>query len=102
VQLGLEAEQVMVPVDHVLLAEAQALPAIVVRHPAGVTHFVIAWSCHGGFVQVMDPAIGAGQRAKRLLDNSAVHTSHPADAWQWAGRTNSRPGGCHDWELPDW
>ena len=26
-QLGLEAEQVMLPVDHVLLPEAQALPA---------------------------------------------------------------------------
>ena len=28
VQLGLEAEQVMLPVDHVLLPEAQALPAV--------------------------------------------------------------------------
>ena len=35
VQLGLEAEQVMVPVDHLLLPEAQALPAlVVVRLPA--------------------------------------------------------------------
>src|SRR5919204_4333868 len=34
VQLGLEAEQVMLPVDHVLLPEAQALPALVViRQP---------------------------------------------------------------------
>ena len=30
VQLGLEAEQVMLPVDHLLLPEARALPAIVV------------------------------------------------------------------------
>src|ERR671932_1709584 len=30
VQLGLEAEQVMVPVDHLLLPEPAALPAIVV------------------------------------------------------------------------
>src|ERR687887_1371172 len=38
VQLGLEAEQVMLPVDHVLLPEAQVLPAIVVvRLPSGVT-----------------------------------------------------------------
>ena len=43
VQLGLEAEQVMLPVDHVLLPEAQALPAIaIVRLPSGVTHFVVA------------------------------------------------------------
>src|ERR1051325_10721650 len=44
VQLGLEAEQIMVPVDHVLLSEANALPAlIVVRLPNGFTHFVVAW-----------------------------------------------------------
>ena len=29
-QLGLEAEQIMMPVDHLLLDEAQALPAVVV------------------------------------------------------------------------
>ena len=41
---GLEAEQVMVPVDHLLLPEAAALPAIVVvRRPNGLTHFVVAW-----------------------------------------------------------
>ena len=58
-QLGLEAEQIMLPVDHVLLPEAQALPAlVVVRHPNGVTHFVVAWRRHGPVVQVMDPATG--------------------------------------------
>src|SRR5262245_6182880 len=37
VQLGLDAEQVMVPVDHLLCAEAQSLPAIVVvQLPNGV------------------------------------------------------------------
>src|ERR1041384_3449131 len=42
VQLGLEAEQVMLPVDHLLLPEAQALPAIlVVRQVNDLTHFVI-------------------------------------------------------------
>jgi hypothetical protein len=49
----------MLPVDHVLLPEAQALPAlVVVRHPNGVTHFVVAWRRHGPVVQVMDPATG--------------------------------------------
>src|SRR5688572_3954537 len=37
-QLGLEAEQVMMPVDHVLLADDGALPALVVtRHPTGLS-----------------------------------------------------------------
>jgi hypothetical protein len=43
VQLGLEAEQVIVPVDHLLRPEAAALPAlIVVRLVSGFTHFVVA------------------------------------------------------------
>src|ERR1700693_304070 len=38
-QLGVEAEQIMLPVDHVLLDEARALPAIaVVVLPNGITH----------------------------------------------------------------
>src|SRR5947209_1936883 len=56
-QLGLAAEQIMVPPDHVLLHSTHALPAIVVvRHTSGVTHFVIAWRRHGPFIQMMDPA----------------------------------------------
>jgi ATP-binding cassette subfamily B protein len=85
VQLGLEAEQVMVPVDHLLLPEARALPAIVVvRHSNNLTHFVIIWSRHGRFVQVMDPAIGRRWlTARRLLDELYVHvTPVPAAAWR--------------------
>ncbi len=57
--LGLEIEQVMMPVDHLLLPEADALPAIVVvRLPSGLMHFVVVWRVAGRFVQVMDPARG--------------------------------------------
>jgi ABC-type bacteriocin/lantibiotic exporter with double-glycine peptidase domain len=57
--LGLDAEQVMMPVDHLLLAESDALPAIVVvRLPSALTHFVVVWRVHGDWVQVMDPARG--------------------------------------------
>jgi ABC-type bacteriocin/lantibiotic exporter with double-glycine peptidase domain len=57
--LGLDAEQTLIPVDHVLLAEAATLPAIVVlRLPNGFTHFVVAWRKVGRFVEVMDPATG--------------------------------------------
>jgi ATP-binding cassette subfamily B protein len=59
VQLGLEAEQVMLPLEHVLSPEAQALPAIaVVRNAQGLTHFIVIWSCRAGLVQAMDPAGG--------------------------------------------
>jgi ATP-binding cassette subfamily B protein len=81
-QLGLEAEQVMVPVNHVLLPEARALPAIVVvRQPNGFTHFVLAWRRHGPLVQVMDP--GVGRRwlmGKQLLDDIYVHTQRVSAA----------------------
>jgi ABC-type bacteriocin/lantibiotic exporter with double-glycine peptidase domain len=60
-ELGLEAEQDMVPPDHLLLPEARSLPAlVVVRLPHGLTHFVVAWRTHGPLIQVMDP--GSGRR----------------------------------------
>jgi len=58
-QLGLEAEQIMLPVDHLALAAANALPAIVVvTLPNGVTHFVVVWRRYGNLLQIMDPAVG--------------------------------------------
>jgi ABC-type bacteriocin/lantibiotic exporter with double-glycine peptidase domain len=84
VQLGLDAEQIMVPADHVLLTESQALPAILVVQLAnGVTHFVVAWQRHGPLVQLMDP--GTGRRwisAKRFFDEIYVHTQ-PVAAADW-------------------
>ena len=57
--LGLNAEQVMLPPDHVMTAQAQALPALmVVRQAEGSTHFVVVWRRHGRWLQVMDPAVG--------------------------------------------
>ncbi|HEC83628.1 MAG: ABC transporter permease [Candidatus Parabeggiatoa sp. nov. 1] len=89
VQLGLDAVQVMVPADHLLLPESQSLPAIVVvRLPDGMTHFVVAWRRHKYFVQVMDP--GTGRRwmtHQRFLSDLYQHNQQvPADAWRdWAG-----------------
>ena len=58
-QLGVDAEQVMIPVDHIFLSEAAVLPAmVVVRQADGATHFVVIWRRHGSWLQVMDPAIG--------------------------------------------
>ena len=59
VQLGLNAEQIMLPMDHLILPEAEALPALVVTcGPGGMTHFVILWRRHGNFVQILDPGVG--------------------------------------------
>ncbi|HSS39615.1 MAG TPA: cysteine peptidase family C39 domain-containing protein, partial [Polyangia bacterium] len=86
--LGLDAEQIMLPVDHLLLPEAEALPAIVVvRLPSGLTHFVVVWRAHGPFVQVMDPARGRRwvRRASFLRDVYRHRQIIPADAFaEWA------------------
>ena len=87
-QLGLQAEQVMLPVDHVLLPVAGALPALaIVQLPHGDTHFVVLWRRHGDWVQVMDPATGRRwSRASQVMDDLYVHSLPvPADAWlAWA------------------
>jgi ABC-type bacteriocin/lantibiotic exporter with double-glycine peptidase domain len=88
-QLGLDAEQVMLPIDHVFLPEARALPAIIVTLSAGGRpHFVVLWKRIGPFVQVMDPAAGRRwTRVETLISRLYQHTtSAPADAWrEWAG-----------------
>jgi len=85
VQLGLDAEQIMVPADHVLAPESDVLPAIVVvRLSAGTTHFVVAWRRHGPLVQVMDP--GLGRRwltCKRFVEELYIHEQAvPAADWR--------------------
>jgi len=88
-QLGLEAQQILVPLDHVMLTEAATLPAIaVVRAANGTAHFIVAWRRHGSFVQVMDPARGRLWLTRQaFLDQMVVHAMNvPAAAWrEWAG-----------------
>ncbi|MDB4981494.1 MAG: uncharacterized protein JWM82_2246, partial [Myxococcales bacterium] len=87
-QVGLDAEQVMMPVDHLLLAGSDALPAIVVvRMPSGLVHFVVVWRAHGPWVQVMDPARGRRWvRREAFLRDVYVHAMNvPAEAFRdWA------------------
>ena len=89
VALGLDAEQQMIPVDHLLLPEAATLPAVVVvRLADGNTHFSVLWRRHGSFVQVMDPAIGRRWlRAEAFLNELYIHTTTiPAADWRaWVG-----------------
>jgi ABC-type bacteriocin/lantibiotic exporter with double-glycine peptidase domain len=87
-QLGLDAEQVLIPADHAVLHQAGTWPAIVVtRLPEGASHFVLAWRRVGPWVQVMDPA--AGRRWMRLRAWQARMLSHEVqvdvDTWRaWA------------------
>src|SRR6185503_10087083 len=89
IQLGLDAEQIMLPMDHVFLPEARALPAIVVTLSAGGRqHFIVLWKRFGPFVQVMDPLAGRRwTRIETLAGSLYQHTtSAPAAACrEWAG-----------------
>ncbi|WP_036375538.1 cysteine peptidase family C39 domain-containing protein [Micromonospora sp. ATCC 39149] len=86
--LGLDVQQVMMPVEHLLSEQAEALPAIVVtRLPGGLTHFVVVWRRHGRLLQVMDPALGRRWvSATRFLADVYVHElTIPAAAFdRWA------------------
>lgn len=88
-QLGVQAEQMLLPVDHLLLAQAQALPAVVVvRHGDGATHFVVVWARYGRWLQVMDPSIGRRWlRWQKFAEEIFRHRqSVPEQEWRaWAG-----------------
>ena len=79
---GLDAEQVMLPIDHLLQEEARALPAVAVTAlPNGNTHFLVLWRRLGPFVQVMDPGHGRRWvRAARLADDLYLHRHRVAAA----------------------
>ncbi len=93
-QLGLDAEQIMLPPDHILVPEARALPAIlVVANAIGITHFIVVWRRHGSWLQVMDPAAGRHWvRRSSLLERVYRHALKvPAAAWrEWAGTAEFR------------
>ena len=88
VQLGLDARQVMLPLDHLILREANALPALlVVKLPNGLPHFVVVWNTIGPFLQIMDP--GKGRRWTtwtQFVPEIFIHTyAVPASRWnRWA------------------
>lgn len=88
-QLGLEAEQISLPVEHLIAPESGSLPAlVVVTLASGLTHFVVLWRVHGSWVQLMDP--GRGRRWIRrdeLLRDLYVHEQRvPAAAVrEWLG-----------------
>ena len=89
-QLGLEAEQIMLPADHLLLLESKALPAIVVvKLASGLTHFVVLWRRCGPLLQVMDPATGRRWvHASEFLRDVYAHTI-PVAAADWRAFASS-------------
>jgi ABC-type bacteriocin/lantibiotic exporter with double-glycine peptidase domain len=86
--LGLVAEQAVVPIDHVTLDSAGTLPAIVVVNRGAALHFVVAWRRHGRWLQVMDPAVGRRWVTLRQFQQEIhLHATavKVADWREWAG-----------------
>jgi len=94
-QLGLQAEQVMLPADHVLLDPAKLPAIVVVRLPGGFTHFVVLWRKHGNRIQLMDPVTGRRWVSKaHFVSELYKHTlSVPAADWrEFAGSPDFQVG----------
>ncbi len=94
VACGLDAEQVMLPLDHLFHPESRALPSIaVVTLPNGNTHFVVLWRRVGNWVQVMDPGRGRMWRHRATLERELYFHTHtvPAEAFRdWFGEDESQ------------
>jgi len=84
-ELGLDAEQALLPFDHLLRPELAVLPALaVVVAASGVTHFVVLWKRIGNLIQVMDPASGRRfLRPEQLFERlHLARVDVPANAWR--------------------
>jgi ATP-binding cassette subfamily B protein len=83
-QMGLAAEQMMVPEDHLILPGAASIPAIVVvTLPSGMTHFVLLWRLHGAWMQIMDPAVGRRWVRRRQFLRDVYRHEHLIAAEDW-------------------
>jgi ATP-binding cassette subfamily B protein len=88
-QFGLEAQQVMLPVDHVFLPGQHRGPTIAIAKTSdGLRHFLVFWRAWGETVEIMDPALGQRSWVARpeLLRRLYVHQMPiPAKSWnEWA------------------
>jgi ATP-binding cassette subfamily B protein len=81
--LGLIAEQALVPVDHVTLDSARTLPAIVVVNRGAALHFVVVWRRHGRWLQIMDPAVGRRWVGLRQFQQEIHVHYHKIDIPDW-------------------
>ena len=63
---GIEAEQSLIPMEHLFVDDSPYLPCILVVHGGGGAHFVLLWSI-GRKVIMMDPAQGVLRMSKEDL-----------------------------------
>lgn len=83
-ELGLDAEQVVVPVDHLDIDDALLPAVVVVTLPNGFAHFVVVWRKVGPFFQIMDPAEGRIWVRRRDFLASVYRHRQRVSAADWA------------------
>ncbi|EYF04574.1 ATP-binding cassette domain-containing protein [Chondromyces apiculatus] len=83
--LGLDAEQMVVPRDHLLLAPSGILPCIVVVKSRLGPHFVVVWNRVGPWVQTMDPSYGRRWQRVSAFLSTLMPFAMPVDAAAWRG-----------------
>ncbi len=83
-QLGLDAEQVMLPPNDLWIPEAKALPAlVVVQQASGLLHFVIVWRRVGRWLQLMDPGVGRRWVNQDQFTRELHLHSLPVETTEW-------------------
>lgn len=93
VERGLDAEQVLVPIDHLPMPEAGCLPCILVgMQPGGAAHFVALWRIHGGRAQLMDPAAGRRWPTLAALERETYRHGAIVGAAAWHAWALSEAG----------
>jgi ABC-type bacteriocin/lantibiotic exporter with double-glycine peptidase domain len=83
--LGLIAEQCIIPIDHATMDESALLPAIAVvaKTTDAATHFVVVWRRHGRWLQIMDPAVGRRWVQLKRFNDELYRHSQSVDAEDW-------------------
>lgn len=93
-ELGLVAQQVLVPLNQLHLPEANTTPSILISLlPNSLTHFIVVWRSFGPWVQVMDPTHGRHwMRWENLKQKVYLHrTSLEKATWEtWAASDEYR------------
>lgn len=85
-ELGLDAQQVLVPLNQFELPEAAVAPSILITSlPNGLTHFIVLWRSWGPWVQIMDPSSGRHWISwKKLKERVYLHRMS-IDKEMWLG-----------------
>ncbi|HVT07752.1 MAG TPA: cysteine peptidase family C39 domain-containing protein [Polyangia bacterium] len=96
-RLGVEAQQVMIPQDHLFLPGGHRGPMMAIATAQGaLKHFLVLWRANADRVQVMDPATGLRRWVDRLELSKRLYVHEmavPEKAWkEWSRGTDFRGG----------